>query len=127
MFEARPSCARLARARRPSPHEQVLLQRRRALRLFAYPDVVTLQLAIEGGTADAEHLAGQSFVSVDLGKDAFDGGALDISQVCGMEVGGAAGELWRIQRFGLDFQVRDRGRQVVDFEDALISQSDGAF
>ena len=45
--------------------------------------VVALQFAIEGGAADAEHLAGLGLVSVHLGKDALDGGALDIFKIGG--------------------------------------------
>src|SRR5713226_502587 len=103
-----------------------LLQCGRGGRLIAAADVVALQLAIEGGAADAEHLAGQGFVPFDLGKDPLDGGALDIFQVSGTEVGGAAGKFLRIGRFGVDFRARDRGRQIVDFDDALIAESDGA-
>ena len=67
-------------------------------RLFAGAYVVALQFAIEGGAADAEHLAGQSLVSLDLGEDALDGGALDVFQIGSVEVG--TGEFWRIVRFG---------------------------
>src|ERR1700675_2369053 len=93
--------------------------------LLAAADVVALQFAIEGGAADAEHSAGQSLISLDLGKNALNGGALDIFQVSGAEVGGAARESRRIGRFGLDFRARDRRRQIVDLDDALITESDG--
>src|SRR6266853_4207534 len=93
--------------------------------LLAAPDVVALQFAIEGSATDAEHPAGQSLVALDLRKDALDGGALDIFQVSGTKVGGAAGESRGIERFGLDFRARDRRRQIVDFDDALIAESDG--
>src|SRR6266853_2772845 len=92
--------------------------------LLAAPDVVALQFAIEGSATDAEHPAGQSLVALDLGKDALDGGALDIFQVSGAEVSGAAGESGRIERLGLDFRARDRRRQIVDLDDALITESD---
>src|SRR6202521_5969147 len=93
----------------------MLLQRGRLRRLLARSsDVVSLQLAIEGGAADAQHLAGQSLVSVDLRKNALDGCALDIFQVGGAEVGPAAGEFGRIERFGLDFRIRNRRRQIVE-------------
>src|SRR6202022_1503724 len=105
----------------------MLLQRGRLRRLLATAaDVITLQLAIEGGAADAEHLAGQSLVSIDLRKDTLDGGALDIFQIGGAKLGGAAGEFGRIEWLGLDFRTRNRRRQIVDFDDALIAESNGS-
>ncbi len=44
-------------------------------------DVVALELAIEGGATDAEHLPGHDFVAVDLLKNSLDGGALDVLEI----------------------------------------------
>src|ERR1700687_2870870 len=76
---------------------RMLLQRRRLRRLLARSsDVVALQLAIKGGAADAEHLAGQSLVSIHLRKNALDGCALDIFQVSSAVVSNEGGYIWRI-------------------------------
>lgn len=50
------------------------------------PYVVPLQLAVERRAADAEHFSGEGFVAVDLGKNALDGGALDVFEVSGAKV-----------------------------------------
>src|SRR5215472_18104597 len=44
--------------------------------IAAKADVVSFEFAIKSGTADAEHLAGEGFVTVGLFEDAEDGHAL---------------------------------------------------
>jgi hypothetical protein len=72
-----PSAARAGR--RPA-----LLQRLDLRRHFPGSDVVALELAIERGAADPQHLAGQRLVTFHLFENALDCGALDVFQVgCG--------------------------------------------
>src|SRR5271156_107188 len=116
------------RAPSPVPY-RALLKSGRLRRLLMPADVVALQLAIKSGAADAKHFPSQSLVPLDLRKNALDGGALDIFQVSGAQVGGAAGEFCRPRRFcrfGADFRVRDGRRQIVDLDNALVAESDGS-
>ena len=78
--------------------------------MFARADVVTLELAIKSGAADAEHLAGADFVALDLGKDAGDGSALDIFQVSRR----GCSKLLGIEGLGsfMEIGLSDRWRQI---------------
>ena len=48
-------------------------------------DVVALELAVEGGAADAEHLAGHGLVAFHLLEHALDGGPFDVFEIIGRQ------------------------------------------
>ena len=67
---------------RPEAGQYKNLLKRLAGDHFLTPaDVVTLQLAIERGAADAQHLAGKRLVTFHLLENTLDGRAFDVFQV----------------------------------------------
>src|SRR5271170_443859 len=116
------------RAPSPVPY-RALLKSGRLRRLLMPAGVVALQLAIKSGAADAKHFPSQSLVPLDLRKNALDGGALDIFQVGGAQVGGAAGEFGRPRCFGrsgADFRAREARGQIFDLNNRRVAKTDGS-
>jgi hypothetical protein len=58
-----------------------LLQGCSRVRFFPPADVVALELAIECGSADAQHSSSQGFVAFDLREDTLNGGTFDILEI----------------------------------------------
>ena len=73
-------CGKVRLRRFPLHMVGALVERRRACAFHPglAGNVVALQLAIESGTANAQHLARQHLVTVDLLEDALDGDTLDV-------------------------------------------------
>src|SRR5437899_2376626 len=108
------SCAGLRRY-------QDLLQRLACRYVFPRSNVVSLKFAIERGSADTEHLAGQCFVTLYLLEDALDSRTLNVFQVSAGEPGtGSVISQLRSRDGG-----SDRGGQVMEIYRPLIAQSHG--
>src|SRR5271154_6375088 len=117
--------ATVQQAARRAPRTSSLQRGRRRRRWFvAATDVVALQFAIESGPADAEHLARQYLVSLDLRKDPLDRGALNVFQIGGAKFTSITREPLPIEPPALNFRMGDGGRQIVDFDDSLITECD---
>lgn len=95
------------------------------LRLFGAvmeADIVALQLAVEGGAANTEHFAGESFVAMCLLEDAQDCHALHFSERCG---GKGRGVLC-VHRLSDGLFRANGGRKILDVDGMLIAESDSA-
>src|SRR5713226_9059809 len=69
---------------------KILLKRLAGSHFFPASNVVTLELAIKRGSADAQHLACQRFVTLHLLEDALNRRSLDIFQIGAGEPGGGS-------------------------------------
>src|SRR5262249_37080786 len=86
-------------------------------------NVIALELAIKRGAADAEHFAGEGFVTVSLLEDAKNGHALHFRERGGGKSGciGNRGKIGPGGLFGTD-----GGRKILDVYGLLVAEGHGA-
>src|SRR2546423_1355068 len=83
-------------------------------------NVVTLQLSVQGSAADAQHLAGQHLVAVNLLEDPLDGHPFDVFQIRGH----IRGRVPRGQNHSRS-EYSDRGWKIGDMERFVPAEGNG--